>query len=227
MVSGDRAGIPYRSPADFGSCAMSEPALQSIPSAPAKPIPRLFHTELPFWKAMPKKLALKAAEVQEWAKTRLVKLPGWNQLERAAHVMTTPVRGLASGALHYVPGLERLDWMFEAQKVTSTHPVILAGSLTWAVWRGLHSTPYGHIGTDPLIFPVLAAISYYNPFLGAVSGFFFGIGDLAQKLVVNDIYGTAKWDPDYLWSLAGYTMSYSALVVAGMIPGLVGRTFQM
>ena len=145
--------------------------------------------------------------MQKLAQDTLVSLPGWQRFEEVTHTLTSPVRSLASGTQRVLPFTRRLDWLLEIERLKSLHPVILAISLAFAIRRGLYTTQYGHIGTDTLIYPTLAAISVFNPFLGVVSAIAFGIGHIVQKLFINDIYGTNGVGRELLrrspWLLSG------------------------
>jgi hypothetical protein len=167
------------------------------------------------------------AAIQQYVKDTLPKIPGWHLFEDGTRLLVKPVQWIADLTLRFVPVTKRLEWLLEIDRLRTLHPVILAVTLTWSLWRGLRTTPYGHIGTDTLIYPTLAAISYFNPFLGIISGVTFGVGDIAQKLVVNDINRTNFDAVNYHWALIGYTIAYSSLMVAGLLPGVTARVFQL
>lgn len=172
---------------------------------------------------------------------RLVELwrrvPGSAAIDELAELLTRPIRALADGCLRRWPWLARWEWLLEVDRLRRIPPVMLVLVLGYVFYRGIQTTHLGHIGTDRLIYPLLSAISYFNPFLGIVSAALFGIGDLLQKLVVNDIYGSrgvgrlaplaAYGDLNYWGGVVGYAVAYSSLVMAGFVPGLLARVFRL
>ncbi len=165
------------------------------------------------------------ARLQKFVQEKLVNTPGWRQFEKLAAVLTAPVRRLASATQRTFPFTRRFDWLLEIERLKSMHPVILIIAIAWAIRRGLFTTQYGHIGTDTLIYPSIATISYFNPFLGVVTAIAFGIGDIVQKFFVNDIFGTNGRDANYYSALVGYCLAYSSLMVGGFLPGVMSRLF--
>ena len=139
----------------------------------------------------------------------------------------SPLVSFAHAVLRTLPALRRLEWLLEIESLTRRHPVGLAFSMLYVLWRGLRVTPLGHIGTDPIIYPLLGAISGFNPFLGLVCGALYGVGDLAQKFVWPDIYGARGWtDKNYWGAMGGYLVAYSSLMIMGVLPGLLSRVFR-
>ena len=165
------------------------------------------------------------AKLQKSVQAALLKTPGWRQFERLAAALTSPVRRFASATQRTFPFTRRFDWLLEIERIKSMHPVILIIAIAWAIRRGLFTTQYGHIGTDTLIYPSIATISYFNPFLGLVTAIAFGIGDIVQKFFVNDIFGTNGRDANYFSALVGYCIAYSSLMVGGFLPGIMSRLF--
>jgi hypothetical protein len=153
-------------------------------------------------------------------------IPGWPHIEETAALITRPVRDLADGALRVVPAIRRAEWLLETERLKKMHPVMLAVILAFVIKRGLNTTNLGHIGTDPIIYPLLSSVSVFNPFLGVVCGAAFGIGDLIQKLFVNDMYGTNGRDLNYVGAMVGYVFAYSAVMFAGVFPGVLSRVGQ-
>jgi hypothetical protein len=155
-------------------------------------------------------------------------VPFWPDLVRVAAFVVSPVVGLARAMLRTVPSLRKIEWLMELELLTCRHPVPLALSLAYLCWRGLHPTNLGHIGTDAIVYPLLASISGFNPFLGIVCGIFFGIGDILQKLFYPDIYGARGWsDPNYWAAMGGYILAYSSVMWMGLFPGVVSRVFRL
>ena len=169
----------------------------------------------------------RVAALQKLAQDTLARIPGWPQFVEVTRILSAPVRWLAETTQRVLPFTRRLDWLLEIEKLKSLHPVILMVAIAWAIRRGLFTTQYGHIGTDTLIYPTIATISYFNPFLGVVTGIAFGIGDIVQKLFVDDIFGTTKGDANYHAALLGYCIAYSSLMFAGLLPGTMARIFQL
>ena len=169
----------------------------------------------------------RVAALQKLAQDSVAKIPGWPQFVEVTRILSAPVRWLAETTQRRLPFTRRLDWLLEIERLKSLHPVILMIAIAWAIRRGLFTTQYGHIGTDTLIYPTIATISYFNPFLGVVTGIAFGIGDIVQKLFVDDIFGTTKGDANYYAALLGYCIAYSSLMFAGLLPGAMARIFQL
>lgn len=142
-------------------------------------------------------------------------------------IVANPVRGIASLALRLFPFLRRFEKYLELESLRTRSPVILAFSITLLAFRGILTSPNGHIGTDLSVFPLLTLISCFNPFLGGLSGLVFGAADLVQKLIKPDIYGAMTWShPNYVGALGGYVVAYSITVWMGVMPGLVSRIGQ-
>jgi len=162
-------------------------------------------------------------------------LPGHAAVDALAQAITAPVRGFAAGMLRAFPSLRRIEWLLETEALTRIHAVPMALMLAFVMWRGAQATAMGHIATDALVYPLLASISYFNPFLGISCAIGFALGDFGQKLLWNDMYGTAgtdawgwrgAWgDPNFWGGIRGYAVSYSSLAVAGLLPGLLARVF--
>ena len=151
-------------------------------------------------------------------------LPFWKDVEKICLIVAGPVRGVANLALRLFPFLRRFEKYLEVESLRSRSPVILAFSITLLAFRGILTSPNGHIGTDLSVFPLLTLISCFNPFLGGLSGLVFGAADLVQKLVKPDIYGAMTWShPNYMGALVGYVAAYSITVWMGVMPGLVSR----
>lgn len=154
-------------------------------------------------------------------------LPFWKDVERISLIVANPVRGIASLALRLFPFLRRFEKYLELESLRTRSPVILAFSITLLAFRGILTSPNGHIGTDLSVFPLLTLISCFNPFLGGLSGLVFGAADLVQKLIKPDIYGAMTWShPNYMGALGGYVVAYSITVWMGVMPGLVSRIGQ-
>ncbi len=173
-------------------------------------------------------LLMKIAEIRAAIGQALNRLPFWPQVVQISAVLCSPVTLAAKAALRAVPPLRKLEWLLEIESLTKRHPVVLALSLVFVAWRGLRTTPLGHIGTDPLIYPLLGAISGFNPFLGLCCGAAYGVADLLQKLVIPDIYGQGrKWvDLNYWGAMVGYVVAYSSIMIMGVFPGMLSRVFR-
>lgn len=164
-------------------------------------------------------------------------IPGHRAFDWLAAALTRPIRGLANLALRLFPKLKEWEWLLEIQRIRIMHPTLLLVLLAWVFYRGARPTDLGHIGTDFVIYPYFGALSYFNPFLGMVSAAFYGMGDVIQKLIYNDIFGSeflyemayvgAYDDPNYRWGIVGYCVAYSSLAVAGLLPGILARVFRM
>ncbi len=158
----------------------------------------------------------------------LDRIPAWKQVVEVARIICAPVVNFARGTLAAMPGLKKLEWLLEIEMLTRRHPVILSLSLLYTAWRGIMTTPLGHIGTDKMIYPMLGAIGGFNPFLGMMCGVTYGMADLLQKLVMPDMYGAQKWlDPNYWGGMAGYVVAYSSLMLMGLFPGMMSRVFRL
>ena len=107
-----------------------------------------------------------AAKFQQWVAASVQKIPGWSEIEAAATQVTYPLRKTAEFALARFPWLRRAEWLFETERLQKYPPVLLAGTILFTALRGLMTTSLGHLGTDATIYPVLAIISGFNPFLG-------------------------------------------------------------
>jgi hypothetical protein len=157
----------------------------------------------------------------------LERIPAWPDIVRLAEMVCAPLVRFAHTVLRAMPALRRVEWLLEIESLTRRHPVALALSMLYVIWRGLKTTPLGHIGTDPIIYPLLGAISGFNPFLGLVCGALFGAADLVQKLIWPDIYGARGWtDLNYWGAMGGYVVAYSSVMIMGVFPGMLSRVFR-
>ena len=182
-------------------------------------------------------MAKALATVQRVATELLRQIPGSQQVEDFSEVATRPIRNLAGLFLGKFPWLKRWEWLLEIDRLRRIHPTMLLVLLAYVFYRGTQTTYLGHIATDMVIYPFLVLISYFNPFLGILSAAAFGIGDLLQKLVFNDIYGSlgtgrlaalGAWgDGNYWGGIVGYCIAYSSIVMAGLLPGVMARVFRL
>lgn len=148
----------------------------------------------------------------------------WRQVTEVCVMLCFPVVWLAKATLRVFPGLKNLEWLLEIEALTRRNAVVLALSLLFVFWRGIMTTPLGHIGTDKLIYPTLGALSGFNPFLGMVCGATYGVADLIQKFWWPDMYGAAGWmDPNYWGAMAGYCVTYLTIMGMGLFPGMASR----
>ncbi len=151
-------------------------------------------------------------------------LPFWKDVEKFSMIIAGPVKGVAGLALRIFPFLRRFEAYLEIESLRKRPPVILALSIVFLAYRGIHTTPNGHIGTDIAVFPFLTLVSCFNPFLGALCAVAFSVADFLQKLVHPDIYGAMQWsDPNYPGAMLGYVAAYSITLWMGVMPGLVSR----
>jgi len=141
------------------------------------------------------------------------------------------VNRIFSLALRWIPRLPlygRLAPFLGLDELTSLRPVFTLGALGLVGLLGLYPSPLGHIDTTPFLYPIMALISSFNPALGMISGVIFGIGDFVEKLVTNQVYYSGSANIiDYLGARLGYIISYSAVILAGMLPGVMSRAFRL
>lgn len=151
-------------------------------------------------------------------------IPAWRELTEFCRGLTLPLTALARATLRLLPFLRRLEWLLEIEALARRHPVVLVFTLAFVLLRGLKPTPLGHIATDKAIYPFIALVSGYNPFLGMLCGAAYGIGDLVQKFFLPDIYGARHWTDLNFWgAMAGYMVAYSSLMLMGLAPGMASR----
>jgi hypothetical protein len=154
-------------------------------------------------------------------------VPLWAELNALSSVITAPIRTFAELSLLRMPWLSKLEWLFEIRALATRAPFLIVLSAGICAWRGGKTTLYGHIGTDRAIYPLMAALSSFNPYLAVCCAILFGVADLGQKLYVDDIYGApSRFSLDYGGALTGYVVSYSSLVLMGLAPGVVSRAFR-
>ena len=165
-------------------------------------------------------------QLHRWIAASSRKLPFWNALERLSGPVHRRVIAVADRMLVRLPLLRRAEWLLGLDSIKHRSSVIVAAALLFAFWRGLRPTGLGHIGTDKLIYPFMAATSSFNPFLGLCCGIAYGVGDLIQKITLsNDIYGGAGFG-NYWGAIFGYSIAYSSLVFTGVVPGVLARAFR-
>ena len=189
-------------------------------------------TAVPPKPAMYVQIMMVVARWRARAKVSITGLSFWPDVVRYSEKVSKPVKSIAQWALRTMPWLRKAEWLLEVETLTKRHPVALAFSISYAAWSGLMPTLYGHIATDQTIYPVLAAISGFNPFLGLLCGAVFGIADFAQKLVWNDIYqspGTpqGRLSLNYWGAMAGYVIAYSSTMTMGVLPGMASRVSRL
>ena len=88
---------------------------------------------------------------------------------------------------------------------------------------GTQRSEFGHMDTVPNIFPIVSFISALNPLAGVLSALAYGLGDTIQKLVADDTYYVARSAANFWGARGGYLVAYSALVVFGVLPGILAR----
>ncbi|WP_321476948.1 hypothetical protein [uncultured Paludibaculum sp.] len=170
-----------------------------------------------------KSIAKKQADLLRWLEAQSF----WRPVVGMSTLICAPVVNLARGTLNAFPALRKLEWLLEIESLTRRHPVLLAFSMVFLAWRGIQTTPLGHIGTDAIVYPLMGIISGFNPFLGLVCGGVYGAADLLQKLVLPDMFGARGWgDPNYWGAMCGYVVAYSSLMLMGVCPGMLSRCFR-
>ena len=170
-----------------------------------------------------KSIAQLQADIARWLNAQ----PFWKPLVDISRRICAPVVTVARGTLSALPALKKLEWLLEIESLTKRHPVPLAFSLVFVAYRGIRTTPLGHIGTDAVIYPLMGILSGFNPFLGLVCGALFGAADLLQKLLIPDMFGARGWgDANYWGAMGGYVVAYSSLMLMGMLPGMTSRCFR-
>ncbi len=151
-------------------------------------------------------------------------LPFWSDVEKISMFIAGPIQGVASLTLKTFPFLKRQEKYLEIESLKKRPPVILALSVAFLVFRGLMTSPNGHIGTDTSVFPALTLVSAFNPFLGGLCGIVFGGADLIQKLVNPDIFGAmTRTSSNYPGAMLGYVIAYSITIWMGVAPGVMTR----
>ncbi len=144
---------------------------------------------------------------------------GW---ERVLGRVTAPVfRGLSR-----LPFYSRLAPYLGLNQLARLHSLVVLASLVVPALLGFYSSQYGHIDTTPWLFQVMPIISYISPMLGLLGGVVFGIADMAEKMVTNNIYGATGFG-NYVGARVGYLISYSSVIVLGVLPGLLARVFRL
>lgn len=159
----------------------------------------------------------------------LTSLPFWPDVVKISLLISGPVIALSRWTLAAMPSLRKAEWLLEIEALSKRHPVGLAFALSLTAFRGLLPSTNGHIGTAEVIFPLLGGISGFNPYLGMLCGVAYGIADLFQKLLWNDIYDTpgGRTSIQYWGAMAGYCIAYSSTVAMGMLPGVSSRVCRL
>ena len=168
-------------------------------------------------------LSVASPQQQTTETTGMQPLPGrgkdeWQRLQNR-------VNSLASRYVPRLPFYARLAPFLELDRLASLKSWVLLGSLGLPALLGLYSSPYGHIDTTPFIYQVMPIISGINPALGLLGGIVFGIADMAEKMVTNNIYGVSG-SGDYFGARMGYLIAYLAVIIAGVVPGVLARVFR-
>jgi hypothetical protein len=135
---------------------------------------------------------------------------------------------IVSLAIRHIPRIpfyDRLAPYLELDRLPFLNPWIILGSLGLSVLLGLYPSQFGHIDTKPGIYQMMPIISCINPALGLLSAIAFGISDMVQKMITNNIYGVTGVG-DYIGARIGYIIAYSAVIVAGVLPGVLSRVFR-
>jgi hypothetical protein len=159
----------------------------------------------------------------------LTSLPFWPEVVKISLLISGPVIALSRWTLGVMPSLRRAEWLLEIEALSRRHPVGLAFALSLVAFRGLLPSQNGHIGTAEVIFPLLGGISGFNPYLGLLCGVAYGVADIFQKLLWNDIYDTpgGRMSVQYWGAMIGYCIAYSSTVAMGMLPGVSSRVCRL
>lgn len=165
-----------------------------------------------------------AFAVRVWILAALDGLAVGRALTLLVSALHTPFVNLARRLLRAAPVLKKYEWLLEIDSFSRSRPFVPVVLMLYVIWRGLKTTMYGHIGTDSIIYPLMAVVSGYNPFLGCVCGALFGVADLIQKLVASDVAGAQRGvNLDYLGAMVGFTVGYFSLMMMGLLPGVLLR----
>jgi len=105
------------------------------------------------------------------------------------------------------------------------NPIVLFLPIAFTLLLGLMPSANGHIETTPYLFQILPIISVFNPFLGYLSSLAFAVGDIIQKLIIDDVYygGTGRTAADWIGARIGFLISYTSVILFGLLPGILGR----
>ncbi len=118
----------------------------------------------------------------------------------------------------------RLDPLLGFSDLRRFNSLVALVPITFMFVLGAMRSQYGHIDTAWGVFPLMALISGLNPLVGLLSGLAYGAGDLIQKFIVDDVYyESARTAGDYWGARLGYLVSYSSLIVFGVLPGMLAR----
>lgn len=162
-------------------------------------------------------------QTQEFLINVFASVPFWNELQRAAAFILTPIYVISEKLMEKLPFLKQLDWVLEIGTIRNRPAILVILVLATAFWKGLATTPLGHIATDTSVYPLLAFVSVYHPFLAVLSAVSFGIGDFIQKLFNNDIFLADDYTLNHFSALIGYLIAYSSIVLMGLLPGILSR----
>lgn len=169
------------------------------------------------------KILLGIWQLREWFIATIKSIAFAGSVEARAAKTLEPVYRRADHLLETRPILKRFDWLLDLGALRSRSSTVILLILAIAAWKGIVTTENGHIGTDHSIFPLLAALSVYNPIVAIGAVLVFGVADIIQKIFNNDILGASDWSLNHLSALFGYILAYSALVTMGLLPGVLSR----
>lgn len=120
--------------------------------------------------------------------------------------------------------VRRIDAFLGIGQLRRLNSLLLLVPMAVTFVMGVRTSEFGHMDTVGGIFPLMSLISVLNPFAGMAAALAFGAGDLIQKFVVDDVfYGGIKTSGDYWGARGGYALAYAALVVFGVLPGVMSR----
>lgn len=144
-----------------------------------------------------------------------------------AHPLITKARARIDRTLDRILSwrlVRALDPVLGVRQARGVNSLLLLIPVAVTFVLGARTSQYGHIDTVGGIFPLMTVISVLNPFAGLLAALAFGVGDLAQKLIVDDVfYESARTAADYWAARGGYVLAYSSLVVFGLLPGMMSR----
>jgi len=105
------------------------------------------------------------------------------------------------------------------------NPIVLFLPIAFTLLLGLMPSANGHIEATPYLFQILPIISVFNPFLGYLSSLAFAVGDIIQKLIIDDVYygGAGRTAADWIGARIGFLISYTSVILFGLLPGILGR----
>jgi hypothetical protein len=122
------------------------------------------------------------------------------------------------------PAIQRLDPYLGVSELRRINPLLALIPIGVMAALGARTSEFGHMDTVGGIFPIMSLISALNPFVGLLSGLAYGVADLLQKFIVDDIfYHGDTAGIDYWGARVGYLIAYSSMIMFGLVPGVLAR----